>query len=286
MAVLVDAIDALLEATRRQVLDETLRPIERKLELALAKAFKAQGRAFMKRFAAVEPKLPGAINEDDWLRYLEAAQLETRDLFIDADKQAVSKAIVAGIKQAARETGLPEGLGEAAPVEPDAATLLGIRFNLHNPRAVEYIDRVGANLVSNVDETTKGYIRTVISEGVAKGDSYNAMAKRLIARYNEFAVGKPQLHIDSRAHLIAVTESGNAYSHGNYLVGQGLKDAGLEMEKYWDTFKDSRVSEGCAANEGAGWIPFDDAFPSGDLRPLRFPGCRCALLMRRVGAGS
>lgn len=285
VAVLINALDLLLEASRKMIRDEALRPIERHMEKSIASAFRVQSRAFLKRFAALQPRLPGILTDDDWLRYLDAAMLETRDLFVQAEKQAVTKAITAGIKVAASETGLPAGLTEAAPLEPDIATLLGIRFNLKNSRAVAYIDDVGAALVSNVDETTRSYIRQVISEGVANGDSYNAMAKSIIARYSEFAVGKPQLHIDSRAHGIAVTEAGNAYSHGNYMIGQGLKDAGLNMEKSWDTFKDNRVSDECAANEAAGWIPFDDAFPSGDMRPLAHPYCRCSIMMRRVGAG-
>lgn len=287
VSMLIESIDLFLEASRKAIRDEALLPIERHMEKAIASAFRAQSRAFLKRFAAVAPRLPGILTDDDWLRYLDAAMLETKELFMSAEKQAVTKAITAGIKVAASESGLPAGLVEAAPsdIGDIIAMLLGIRFDLKNPRAVAYIDDVGANLVTRVDETTRDYIRTVISEGVANGDSYNAMAKRISARYSEFAVGKPQLHIDSRAHLIAVTEAGQAYEHGNYMVGEGLRDAGLNMEKSWLTFGDSRVSAGCAENEAAGWIPFDDAFPSGDLRPLRFPGCRCSLMMQRVGAG-
>jgi hypothetical protein len=274
VSVLLSAIDELLEASRKAIRDEALQPIERRLEQAMARAFRTQGRAFLKRFAALQSKLPGLLTDDDWLRYLDAAMLETRELFVNAEVRAVRDAIKAGIRVAASESGLQVELGEAAPpAEEPIATMLGIRFDLSNPRAVEYIDRVGANLVTNIDETTRDYIRTVIKQGVAKGSSYNAMAKLITARYSEFAVGKPQLHIDSRAHLIAITEAGQGYEHGNYMVGQGLKDAGLNMEKSWSTFGDARVSAGCAANEAAGWIPFDDAFPSGDLRPLRFPGC-------------
>jgi hypothetical protein len=285
VSVLINAIDLLLEASRKAIRDEALLPIERHMERQVSKAFLVQKAAFLKRFAAVAPRLPGILNDDDWLRYLDAAMLETRELFVNAEKEAVTRAITAGIKVAAADSGLPAGLVEAGGTEPDIAQLLGIRFNLKNPRAVQYIDEVGAALVSNVDETTRAYIRSVISQGTAEGWSYNAMAKAIIARYSEFAVGKPQLHIDSRAHGIAVTEIGQAYSHGNYMIGQGLKDAGLQMEKSWSSFEDSRVSDECAANAAAGWIPFDDAFPSGDMRPLAHPYCRCALLMRRVGAG-
>ena len=99
-------------------------------------------------------------------------------------------------------------------------------------------------------------------------------------RFEEFAVGKPQLHIESRAHLIAVTEVGEAYSAGSLAAGEALEEAGVAMEKSWSTVGDDRVSAGCLGNEDAGWIPLNDDFPSGHQRPLRFPGCRCDLLMQ------
>lgn len=64
-----------------------------------------------------------------------------------------------------------------------------------------------------------------------------------------------------------------------------MASLGLAMEKSWLTVGDNRVSDGCAENEGAGWIPLDEPFPSGDQAPLRFPGCRCTALYRRVGSG-
>jgi len=69
------------------------------------------------------------------------------------------------------------------------------------------------------------------------------------------------------------------------IQSQSLQSAGLPMEKSWLTSRDGRVSDGCMQNEDAGWIPLDDAFPSGDMRPLRFPGCRCALLTRMMKEG-
>lgn len=108
------------------------------------------------------------------------------------------------------------------------------------------------------------------------------MAQAISDRFVEFAVGRPQEHVESRAHLVAVTEVGDAYEHGNEIVVNDLAAAGLRMEKKWDTIGDGRVSDGCRENEQAGWIPIDEEFPSGDMRPLRFPGCRCTALYRRA----
>jgi len=62
--------------------------------------------------------------------------------------------------------------------------------------------------------------------------------------------------------------------------GFDLDAVGLGMEKYWSTMRDDRVSDGCIENEDAGWIDLAKNFPSGHVRPLRFPGCRCDLLQR------
>ena len=105
-------------------------------------------------------------------------------------------------------------------------------------------------------------------------------------RFEEFAVGKPQKHIDSRAHLIAITEIGEAYEVGNATVADDLRQAGLPMEKSWLHSRDGKVSDGCLRNAEDGWIPIEQAFTSGHMHPLRFPGCRCAALYRRIGAGA
>lgn len=289
-----EAIDAYLEATRRQEYDARLRPMERAMEWRLAKAFRAEGKAFLRRFATLANRLPGVITEEDWLRFLDGAQLETREIVMEAFHAGVTPALVAGIAQTAAEINAELGSAGVPPIthsvakalsgEP-IAVVLGIRFDLDNPRAVEYLQREGANLVASINGTTRDYIRTVITEGVRAGQSYNEMAKAITERYAEFAVGRPQKHIESRAHMIAVTEVGQAYSQGNYLVGERLRDAGLGMEKAWDTMGDGNVCEICSGNEGAGWIPFDSAFPSGHMHPLGHPACRCAALYRRVGAG-
>jgi len=114
-----------------------------------------------------------------------------------------------------------------------------------------------------------------------QGWSYNKTARILSDRYEQFAIGKPQLHIESRAHLIAITESGNAYEEGRLQTAKWMQAQGLDMEHFWLNVGDDRVSDGCLANTAAGWIPLDQPFPSGHMRPLRFPGCRCRSLNRR-----
>ena len=60
-----------------------------------------------------------------------------------------------------------------------------------------------------------------------------------------------------------------------------IQGMGLEVEKFWSTVEDDKVSDGCRANTAVGWIPLDDPFPSGHMQPLRYPGCRCDVYHRR-----
>lgn len=163
---------------------------------------------------------------------------------------------------------------------------VAVSFTLKNPRAVSFLAEYGAQRVTMINETTRQYIKTVITQGVEEGWSYDKTAKAITERYSEFAVGKPQQHIKSRAHLISITECGEAYVEGNMEVAQDLEDAGLTMVKKWSTVGDSKVSDGCRDNEAVGWIPLNQAFPSGHQRPLRFPGCRCDLMTKRADAMS
>lgn len=252
-----------------------LAPIERRLEAAMQRAFRRQGRVFVKKLAKLKDRFPTetsearlseAIEEWEWLALYAAAVQETLKAFTEPIDLAAQRALKMG----------------ALHVLADAGVALS--FTLKNPRAVAYLREYGAQRVTMINETTRQYIKTVITQGVEEGWSYDRMAKAITARYEEFAVGQPQQHIASRAHLVAVTEAGEAYCQGNQIVAEDLQDAGLEMEKKWSTVGDSRVSDGCRENEAVGWIPLNQAFPSGHQRPLRFPGCRCDCLYRRKQA--
>lgn len=158
---------------------------------------------------------------------------------------------------------------------------IDITFNLDDPAARAYIRRVGADLVTRVDDTTRSRLRGLIDDGTHSGWNYNQIAQSIIGQFGEMAMGKPQQHIDSRAHLIAVTEMGNAFEDGSLGAARQMAAMGLEMEKKWLTVGDNRVSDGCRDNQAAGWIPVDRQFPSGHDRPLRFPGCRCTALYQQ-----
>ena len=243
---LMEALTRFLEAAG----DAAMKRLEEQLQIMAASTFANEGAAFAQAVAAGQDV---------------SAALE---IAIAAGSATLQAAIQAAIEQA-----MTQAMAEQA-------TALGISFTLPNPRAVAYAQQHAAEMVTQIDDETRRQIKELIVTGTDKGWSYDQIAKEITARFKEFAEPKPQLHIDSRAHLVAVTEIGNAYEAGNQAMAQEMAKV-LPMEKYWQTVGDSRVSAGCKENEAAGWIPLNEMFPSGNDRPLRFPGCRCTALYRR-----
>lgn len=254
----------LLEVTRGLRRATVLTPIEKKATREIQKAFRVYQKSFMKGLndSNIKANYFKEALDDDLDPIFTKAELDSFKLFEKTFVDTAAAGLKAGYEQAVADLALQ------------------LSFSLKNPRAVAYIGEHGAKMVSKVDDTTKAIIRDLIKNGADQGLSYNELARQLNERFKEFQIGKPQLHIDSRAHLIAVTELGNAYVTGNYIVGQDLRSSGIPMEKKWSTMGDTRVSPGCQVNGGTEWIDYDKEFPSGHLHPLRFPGCRCDIEIR------
>lgn len=252
---LLNATDRFLGEAQMTRRDRQLAHLRAQLERDMRDAFYAQGEVFTGK---LQPALPG------WEGLFDEAAEETEDLFVKPIVKTIKLALTIG--------------GDAMW---RAAQIVG-SFDLANPLAVRYVAEHGAEMVTRINDTTRDYLRTVIQRGVDEGWSYDRIAKAITERYSEFAVGRPQQHIDSRAHMIAVTETGNAYEAGNRIVAESLGGYGLDMEKSWLTAQDDRVcSDECQINEAQGWIPMQEPFASGDQQPLAHPSCRCSALYRR-----
>lgn len=278
---LLDALDEFEEAITRGNQRKKMERLIRPLEIAMRKGFREQGSLVarklrqVKRFFAeggdpfkqhdawMNMQFSEALPPSEFNKIWAEVTLETVKVFSLPIDAAVAKALEYGGLAMIAELGMQ------------------LKFDLKNPRAVDYLREYGADLVKGINETTRDTLQTLITQAAEEGWSYKRTAEAIIERFEEFGVGRPQDHIDSRAHLIAVTETGNAYEEGNRIIAKDLQDAGVEMEKAWDTVEDDKVSAGCQENEAAGWIKIDQAFPSGHQRPLRFPGCRCECRYRR-----
>lgn len=159
---------------------------------------------------------------------------------------------------------------------------LGVRFAVGSAEAVAHARETAARQVTRVNDTTRSQLRTLITNAVEHGWSWNRTAEAITARYQEFA-GKPLFPsqtFKSRSEMIAAYEIGDAYEAGGEAQAQALAAEGVPMEKSWMSAGDARVRDTHRANAAAGWIPLDATFPDGSVRPPADPGCRCAALYR------
>jgi SPP1 gp7 family putative phage head morphogenesis protein len=264
------ALDHLLEAFTARRKWRALARIERKLELALQKAFRSQGRAFLSALNHRAGVLGGRLQEaagdimpPDWEALFAVIASDAR-LFAMPLQEAIQAALLVGAGHASADFAV-----EAA-------------FDLSNPRAAAYLEAHAATTVAGINEASRAEIRQIIAAGVRDGQSYDQIARTIRERFEGFGTPAPQQHIRSRAHLVAATEAGDAYEEGNRAVVDDLEAAGLRIEKSWLDVGDGRVDSDCESNAAAGWIPRADTFPSGDQAPTAHPACRCTTLYRLV----
>lgn len=158
-----------------------------------------------------------------------------------------------------------------------------IDLDLSNPAAVAWLRDVGADRVTRINEATRQTVRRMLVDAVERGDSPMKLARQLGKTFADW--GRDGTGKRSRAELIAITETGDAYEAASQQyhdeVRRRLPD--VEIEKFWLTVGDDRVSKTiCKPNSEQGWIPYDEDYQSGHSRPLGHPGCRCTELTRIV----
>ena len=205
-------------------------------------AFRKQGQAFLSalnhRAGVLAGRLreaPGDILPPDWQALFDLIAEDVR-LFALPLQDAIEAALLIGAGHTMSDFAI-EGA-----------------FDLANPRAAAYLEAHAAEAVTGITEATRVEMRAIITKGVAEGQSYDQIARSIKDKFEGFSTPQPQLHIRSRAHLVAVTESAQAYEVGNRAVADQLVAAGLQMEKSWLDVGDDRVDVDCATN-AAGQSP-------------------------------
>jgi truncated hemoglobin YjbI len=266
---MIDKIQRLKETITLAEKDELIIPLERKSHAEIAGIFREQGDKFMglfkKRFDSVP--VPSEV-EATLTDTFEATALEFERILKNILRRAYERGGTKQINDLQQETELQASFREAES------------FNIENARARQWIEQRSAEMITKIDETTRTRIKETLEDAAQNGWNYAKTARVIKNTFEEFAVKKPQAHLRNRAELVSATENGHAFEQGCRDAAGQLRDAGIPMEKWWSNTGDSRVSEGCMNNTAAGWIDIDETFPSGDLRPLRFPGCRCHALYR------
>jgi len=236
--------------------------------LDLERVFEDQYHLLMFRFQFMEEYFPGP----EPVRMMEAkrpvnpdAMKRWMDIWQDVETKTTQP-----LQQAVKEIEAEALVKGAAQLRVQMKFDKETTFSLANPRAVAWMRKNGGSveLIRGIQKTTADSLKRVITTGLSEGWSYNTTAREIRKLFDGPIT-------TDRARLIAVTESARAYEAGNFTFGKSIEDDGIIMSKRWVTSHDSRVSDGCQENEDAGAIPLDEVFPSGDLTPPRFPGCRC-----------
>jgi len=263
-------IQSLTEVTRCTIaLVEAVSDLKReravkRLEKKLGPWFKWQGRVLIAALPKLVRYFPAPVEES---RLIEALGEDFDAMFDKAIKVTVRNG------EEIIQAGLYEGVTEGFEYMHDQMGLEKA-FQLDDPRAVKWARENAAKDIAKVNDTTKETIRGIVSKGIDEGMDYDTIAKRITKRFGEFAIGKPQEHIASRAHLVAVTENANAYEHGQRELVDEIQAVGIDMEKAWSGPDDEHTSDACRDNMAQGWIPVDRAFVSGAENPPNHPGCR------------
>lgn len=172
------------------------------------------------------------------------------------------------------------------------AALLGVSFNMFEPRVLDWIDNVTIRLAGNVADTAVASVRTILREGWTVGYTVPQQAQMIrsvvglttdhtkaVGRYLEGqrASGVPEaraLHnadlysnrlLMWRADAIARTESIRAANAGRYMLWrQMVEDGTLERERLWVKWlvtDDDRLCPYCAPMEDVE-VPFGVKFTS------------------------
>lgn len=276
-------------ARRAAVID----PLERRMARAVAEWFVAQGRVVVSvlaqgmaarmdaaaarrgESATAAGRLTEGISWDEWDYLLTQVMgghhpgglFALRDIISDGRTTAYT----AGADALLGELGV-EGLA--------------LRIGVGSDEAIAHARAVAAAQVTRINATTRDQLRTVITNAVEHGWSWNRTAEAISERYKEFA-GRPLFPSQtykSRAEMVAAYEIGDAYEAGNEAQARQAEAEGIPMEKGWLNAGDARVRPAHRENAAAGWLPLDATFPDGSTRSPTDAGCRCAM-MHRVKPG-
>lgn len=156
---------------------------------------------------------------------------------------------------------------------PEAQELVGVTgsetfdfMNYRDPNAVLWAEKHAAELLTRdgaggeLADATRNMIRRTLVKAVAGGLTDTQIAALL---EQDYAFSR------DRAELIARTEVQNAAGSGAY---EGAQRVGMKVKK-WLTSNNDNACPLCLANEAAGWIAIDKAFPAGAEAPLQHPRC-------------
>ena len=133
-------------------------------------------------------------------------------------------------------------------------------MTLANDKAIAWAEKRSAELVTQIEESTREFIRKDVVNALENGYSTEQLTEDLIDNY---------AFSDARAEMIARTELAEAMIEGNLI---GWRESGVVEQKEWNV--GDGCCEECEVYDGQA-VDLDDDFPEGD--PPLHPNCRCDL---------
>jgi len=196
--------------------------------------------------------------------------------------------------------------GEATVRRLSKRLKMELRFDLLNPRAVEFINRHTGELITQITEESRQAIQAIIRRAFEEGghpyqqarkirnyiglterqmravDNYWARlaedGTRSLKRVNEMADSYSRKLLRYRSKVIARTETMMAANEGQREAWRQAVDEGYldpaEMEREWIYTPDERSCEQCMAMDGKR-APIEGAYEGGIVGPILHPQCRC-----------
>jgi hypothetical protein len=125
-----------------------------------------------------------------------------------------------------------------------------------------------SKLSGGLDSTSIERLQDSIATAWDKGGSYDDIVSAITETFDDFS--------ETRAGLIAQTESADAYNAGRFDTAKSLDFS----EKAWET-ESGDPCPTCEANEAQGYIDIDEDFESGDDAPTAHPNCLCVVNFRK-----
>ncbi len=136
--------------------------------------------------------------------------------------------------------------------------------------AIDWAEKRGAELVTQMAEETKRRLAHTISQGIEHKRGIPGLARDIRNTFEDMT--------KYRSELIARTETANALSQASL---DTMEDMGIDG-KEWVTAGDDLVSDECMGNEAEGVIPYNQTFSGGVGAPPQHPDCRCVIAPSRL----
>jgi hypothetical protein len=230
-------------------------PLQLKFASAVRKYFKAQSDVYVKE-------------------YLEQTEGIDQSIFQEPEKIVLKKTLEEDLEQLSEDAitvfqaFMIEAVGEGYKAVIQEMDVVG-DFGIKAAHAESYARTRSAELVTNIDETTRKQINEIIQTGIVEGKDVGQVAQDIKTKFVDFS--------KFRTKLIASQEMGNAYEDGKFHQAEEIsKEISQQMYKRSISQGDDRVTKDiCLPNEAEGWIKQEELFQSGHETALFHIGCRC-----------